>query len=267
MRAGSSSGARSATAACWAIGTGGPSGLIPTRLPEQDCRPLTAQDLPELDHHGEYVAAARLTGWGSAGLTVLSVHAQPSSTSDDYLSHYPEPDRIGRRDGGKDPRHAGRRFDADVVLETVRRCGPDVLACGDLNEARGWDDAPGHQGQTWGRSSSAAGPPAVTLRAALSRPPAWSRSRSAATTARWRPAARTGTPAISLITCWPARRSLRRWSTCRSTRRGCSRGPTPTGCWTTRRSGSPSLTLTLLLRPSIASGSRSTGPGRGNWGG
>lgn len=34
------------------------------------------------------------------------------------------------------------------MLETVRRCGPDVLACGDFNEARGWDDV--HTGHTWG---------------------------------------------------------------------------------------------------------------------
>lgn len=41
-------------------------------------------------------------------------------------------------------------FDSDVVLDTVSRYGPGVLACGDLNESRGWDAAPGHDGHTWG---------------------------------------------------------------------------------------------------------------------
>lgn len=40
------------------------------------------------------------------------------------------------------------------MRNTVSRYGPSVLACRDLNEARGWDDAPGHDGHTWGAEYS-----------------------------------------------------------------------------------------------------------------
>ncbi len=112
---------------------------------------LTAADIPELGYHGQYVAAARLVGWGAAGdLTVFSVHASPSPTSDEYLEHHPDPERLVARDGGAAARCAGQLSDSDVVLGTVIQYGPDVLACGDLNEARGWDTVPGHEGHTWG---------------------------------------------------------------------------------------------------------------------
>ncbi len=124
---------------------------ILTLLDEQTCVELGADEVPELCYHGEYVAAARLTGWGQdADLTILSVHASPSPTSEEYLRHHPEPGRINARNGGADVRYAGQRFDSDVVLDTVSRYGPNVLACGDVNEARGWDAVPGHDGHTWG---------------------------------------------------------------------------------------------------------------------
>ena len=125
---------------------------ILTRLDEAHCAPLTPQELPELEYHGEYVAAARLKGWdhGGGDLTVLSVHASPNPASDEHVAVYPAREAIRRRDGGADPRHRGLLFDADVVLETIARAGPAVLACGDLNEARGWDDLPQHTGHTWG---------------------------------------------------------------------------------------------------------------------
>jgi endonuclease/exonuclease/phosphatase family metal-dependent hydrolase len=125
---------------------------ILTLLDDQTCASLSAEDVPELDYHGEYVAAARLVGWGAGGdLTVFSVHASPSPTTAEYLSHHPAPGRLRPRDGGSDARYGGKLFDSDVVLDTVSQYGPDVLACGDLNEARGWDDTPGHEGHTWGR--------------------------------------------------------------------------------------------------------------------
>lgn len=123
---------------------------ILTRLSERICVALTVAEVPELSHHGEYVAAARMTGLAAGSdLTVFSVHASPAPTSNEYLEHHPDPSRLHARNGGADTRHAGKLFDSDVILDTVSRYGPDVLACGDLNEARGWDDAPGHEGHTW----------------------------------------------------------------------------------------------------------------------
>lgn len=125
---------------------------ILTRLDELQCVALTAAHVKELEYHGEYAAAARLVGWGEGGdLTVFSVHASPSPTTNEYLSRHPAPGRLHARGGGADARYAGKLFDSDVVLDTVSQYGPDVLACGDLNEARGWDDAPGHDGHTWGK--------------------------------------------------------------------------------------------------------------------
>lgn len=124
---------------------------ILTLLDERTCVPLTADDIPELRYHGEYVAAARLTGRSHGqDVTLFSVHASPAPTSDEYLAHHPDSARIRPRSGGADRRYAGKRLDSDVVLDTVSRYGPNVLACGDLNEARGWDDVPGHEGHTWG---------------------------------------------------------------------------------------------------------------------
>lgn len=124
---------------------------ILTLLDSDQCTQLTPTGMPELTYHGEYVAAARLAGWAPGrDLTVLSVHASPNPTTEQYLADYPNRERIRRRDGGADPRHRGQLFDSDVVLETIARSGPAVLACGDLNEARGWDELPQHAGQTWG---------------------------------------------------------------------------------------------------------------------
>lgn len=124
---------------------------ILTLLDEQTCEPLTPAEVPELTYHGEYVAAARLTAGGAgADLTLFSVHASPAPTSGEYLRHHPDPGRLTARNGGTDARDAGKLFDSDVVLDTVSLYGPGVLACGDLNEARGWDDTPGHEGHTWG---------------------------------------------------------------------------------------------------------------------
>jgi hypothetical protein len=126
---------------------------ILTLLPENECPPLTIDDVPELAYHGEYVAAARLIGWGDAGadLTLLSVHASPNPTTPDYLRHHPDPQRLQHRAGGQDPRHRGKLFDSDVVLDTIAQYAPSVLACGDLNEALGWDEVDAHAGHTWGK--------------------------------------------------------------------------------------------------------------------
>jgi len=125
---------------------------ILTRLPDEQLAPLTSAHLPELAYHGEYVAAGRLVGWGPSGsdLHVFSVHASPHPTISEYLAHHPQADRLKPRRGGDDPRYGGRLFDADVVLDTIGQ-HPPVLACGDLNEARGWDQLPDKAGQTWGQ--------------------------------------------------------------------------------------------------------------------
>jgi hypothetical protein len=123
---------------------------ILVRLQPSEWTSLTTQEVPELAYHGEYVVAVRLFGWGPGGadLALLSVHAQPSPTTKEYLDSYPRAESVTRRDGGADARYKKQLFDADVVLETIARQAPNVLACGDLNEARGWDDV--HSGHTWG---------------------------------------------------------------------------------------------------------------------
>src|SRR5690348_10633092 len=116
---------------------GHPHGLVRVRVRWLGQRRHSRAALPRRVRCGR-----KLTGWGPAGtdLILLSAHASPNPTSREYLAHYPAPGTIRCRDGGQDPRHRGRLFDTDVVLETIARCGPHVIACGDLNEARGWDD-------------------------------------------------------------------------------------------------------------------------------
>lgn len=68
------------------------SSAILTLLDQQTCVQLTAAKVPELTYHGEYVAAARLTGGGAgADLIIFSVHASPAPTSGEYLEHHPDP--------------------------------------------------------------------------------------------------------------------------------------------------------------------------------
>jgi hypothetical protein len=115
---------------------------------------MTAQDLPNLRYHGEYVATAR---WESArGPVVLaSVHASPNPA---------EPERYGwpgvppePRDGGGDPRHAPKRlWDSDLLLESLVALAEagdrPLLAGGDLNEALDYDlDPSGTRIGTWGQ--------------------------------------------------------------------------------------------------------------------
>lgn len=89
-----------------------------------------------------------LRGTDLGDITVLSVHAQPARADESYLAAYPQREDLVARSGGNDRRDGGHLFDADVVLKTIERRGPGVLACGDLNEARGWDGV--HDGHTWG---------------------------------------------------------------------------------------------------------------------
>lgn len=117
---------------------------ILTRLTEDELVRLDHRAVPELQYHGDYVAAAKLV---KLGITLFSVHASPNPTEDKYLADHPERDRLRPRSGGHDAKDGGKLFDADVCLDTVSHYGP-VLAAGDWNEARGWDDS--HQGHTWG---------------------------------------------------------------------------------------------------------------------
>ncbi|MCW2672987.1 MAG: endonuclease/exonuclease/phosphatase family protein [Frankiales bacterium] len=121
---------------------------ILTVLPEDRLTRLTAADASELPYHGEYVAAARLRNPDGSSITLMSVHASPRPTTDEYLAHHPDRTRLLPR-VGNDAKFGGMLFDSDVVLDTVGQHAP-VVACGDLNEARGWDELPGKEGQTWG---------------------------------------------------------------------------------------------------------------------
>jgi hypothetical protein len=113
-------------------------------------RPVSDQRLLSLlAVHESSVAAAEVT-WPSLGrLTVVSMHASPATVSADALSRYPGSPPSARR-GGTDTRHGGRHFYSDLLLDALADAatrGP-VLAAGDLNEARKWDEVnPGH---TWG---------------------------------------------------------------------------------------------------------------------
>lgn len=103
--------------------------------------------LDKLKIHQSYVASAsvELPGLGAAAL--VSMHASPNVVPEAELATYPSPP--DPRSGGSS-RDAGRLFYSDLVVDALADAatrGP-VLAAGDLNEARAWDD--GHPGETWG---------------------------------------------------------------------------------------------------------------------
>lgn len=102
-----------------------------------------------------YVAAARV-GWPPLGsIIVLSVHASPNVVTEEDLGAWPA-ERPEARSGGVGVPRAGRLLYADLVIAALRELTADgpVLAAGDLNEARGWDER--HPGHTWGEEFFAA---------------------------------------------------------------------------------------------------------------
>lgn len=113
-------------------------------------RPVSDQRLLSLlAVHGSYVAAAEVT-WPKLGkLTVLSMHASPAPVPAEALALYPG-DLPPARSCGSDTRYGGRYFYSDLLLDALADAATrgHVLAAGDLNEARKWDDI--NQGHTWG---------------------------------------------------------------------------------------------------------------------
>lgn len=116
-----------------------------------------AQDwgYPTAAYHGSYVAAVllQLSGFDSP-VAALSVHASPRPVTDEEKATWQSCGvdlPAARQSGG---RHDGQLFDSDMVLESLRliveRDGDqcEVLAAGDLNECRKWDDD--HPPETWG---------------------------------------------------------------------------------------------------------------------
>jgi len=112
------------------------SGLVATAIP-----------LRTADYHGSYVAAAKIEGLLSEPVTCLSVHASPTALTAADRASWERIESLpaAREGGGPD---ANTLWDADLVHETLAGLKPRVLAAGDWNEARAWDDL--HPGQTWG---------------------------------------------------------------------------------------------------------------------
>jgi len=107
-------------------------------------RPLA---IPTADYHGSYVAGARIDLGGIGSVACISVHASPSELRLEDTRRWRGPAPVARVGGG---RHRGELWDADYVLETLRRQQPlgPLLAAGDFNESRRWDET--HRGETWG---------------------------------------------------------------------------------------------------------------------
>lgn len=100
-------------------------------------------ELDTAGYHGSYLAAARLVVPAVGEVVAVSYHASPSKyvVTDQYPGDLP-----GARDvGGRRP----ELWDADLVVETLARVagsGHQVLAAGDLNESRRYDE---DHGEPW----------------------------------------------------------------------------------------------------------------------
>lgn len=139
-----------------AADTAGPTFRVRSALLWRRGGPVVASEelrLPTSGYHGSYVAGAmlRLAHLDDVPIAALSVHASPRVVEQRYLDVWAEavgdlPDP--RAGAGRD---AGRLWDSDLVLATLRSIDLErfeVLAAGDLNECRAWDDT--HPGE-WGR--------------------------------------------------------------------------------------------------------------------
>lgn len=105
-------------------------------------RPVPQELLAPFD---SYVAAGRINWPGLGDLTVVSMHASPKPVPAGQLDRWPwtlpQP-RVGQ------PGRRGLTLHySDLIVEMLRLLADDgpLLAAGDLNEARAWDDVnPGH---------------------------------------------------------------------------------------------------------------------------
>lgn len=93
--------------------------------------------LPTVRYHDSYVAAASIVLPSIGSLVALSVHASPAVITDRYRQDWKASDLEPPLGRGNDV-----PWDSDALLATVRAVattGP-VIAAGDWNEARSWDD-------------------------------------------------------------------------------------------------------------------------------
>ena len=115
--------------------------------------PLTPEDLPNLQYHGNYVAAARCLDAQGGPVILASVHASPQPADPGkygWQGQLPSP-----RVGGDDRRYAASTlWDSDLLLASLRDLaagGSAVVAAGDFNEARAFDlDPAGERLGSWG---------------------------------------------------------------------------------------------------------------------
>jgi endonuclease/exonuclease/phosphatase family metal-dependent hydrolase len=101
--------------------------------------------LPAQDYHGSYLAAAEVQLDDLGPVTCVSVHASPTPLAEADIARWTGSEPRRRSGGPADP----PVWDSDYVLTSLAvaaGAGP-VLAAGDFNEARLWDDH--HAGQ-WG---------------------------------------------------------------------------------------------------------------------
>jgi CO/xanthine dehydrogenase Mo-binding subunit len=102
-----------------------------------------------LQPFSSYVAVAHVELPGIGATTIVSMHASPNPVTAADLARWPgDPPRP--RSGGIGVRNTGELFYSDLIVDALRQMADErpVLAAGDLNEARSWDEA--HPGHTWG---------------------------------------------------------------------------------------------------------------------
>jgi hypothetical protein len=115
-------------------------------------RPLDPATESLISVFGSYVAGSWVQLPGVGQTVMLSVHASPTAATSVDLARWVGP-LPPTRDGGTGRRARPTLCYSDLVLEAMVRLADEapVLAAGDMNEARAWDDDPRHAGHTWGR--------------------------------------------------------------------------------------------------------------------
>lgn len=142
--------------------------------------PISRTTLSTATYHGSYLAAATYSPDGRDPVVLVSVHASPNTVKPDELATWDSlvPDVVPARPrpragAGKD---AGKWFDSDMVLGTLASTAGtsgslpvsrhvEVLAAGDFNECREWDNIqPGNWGADYFDQAAAAGFVDITWR-------------------------------------------------------------------------------------------------------
>ena len=100
---------------------------------------------PTADYHDSYVVGAVVEGPDGETLALMSVHASPNPVSTDWSARWA---KCGV-DRSLPDRSCGL-WDSDLVLESVRHVAEHsgavgLIAAGDWNEARHWDDGDRHR--------------------------------------------------------------------------------------------------------------------------